>query len=251
MARSLNPERDARVFELRELGASNEALAAQFDISIRMVQYILENERDRRHPQGVKVALRDKRLARRVAKERDEAIWMDYIGGMRVEQIALKYGIKTNYTNTVVNKMGKKFADSQETLDHWRTRISHGTLEVMAKMTELMRAEPIPAYSNGKPILSDPDDPTSIASDYSTRINAAKVLLIAQKRLSDMLGLDAAMQIDINLTAQASEQAATAAEEALARVTATVYNLTAAQIEQGESALQGEGGELAVASLDD
>jgi hypothetical protein len=170
--------------------------------------------------------------------ERNQGIWSDYVAGMTVEQLALKYDLSQPGTYLVLKRLRQKYGKLNHTdADVMRERLIAQALDIMVNLSELLHADPIPAYSNGKPIL---DKDGNIAEDHSGRLNAARVLLLANKRLAELTGTDAAQQIDITVTQQAQQQADSAAQEALARVFATVTDVPAIEATRKDLVVEAE-----------
>jgi hypothetical protein len=100
-----------------------------------------------------------------------------------------------------------------------RKAVMSGVMHMLSQASELMDSEPVPAYSNGRPILMPDGTP---AEDHSGRIAAMNTALKVYDRIARMVGLDAPSQVDVHISAAAQEQAEVAAREALARVFSVV-----------------------------
>lgn len=152
--------------------------------------------------------------------ERDNDIWRMYIDGASLYQLARHFDMAPQNVKKRLDKLRDQYGQLERVdAETMRQRLIGSALDVMRHLAELMHADPIPAYSNGKPIIDDRTGEQ--AMDYSTRINAAKALLQANKRLAELTGADSAQQIEITVTAQAQQSAEEAAEAALRRVFGT------------------------------
>jgi hypothetical protein len=188
--------------------------------------------------QGASLKHLESRKVGSALDERNAGIWSDYVAGMTVEQLALKYDLSQPGTYLVLKRLRQKYGKLNHTdADVMRERLIAQALDIMVNLSELLHADPIPAYSNGKPIL---DKDGNVAQDHSGRLNAARVLLLANKRLAELTGTDAAQQIDITVTQQAQQQADSAAQEALARVFATVTDVPAIEATRADLVVEAE-----------
>jgi len=148
--------------------------------------------------------------------ERDNALWEAYVAGGSVAQLAVQFEMSGAGVKRRLDFLRRKYGELEANdAVSMRQRLIMSALDVMKNLSELMHSDPIPAYSNGKPVV---DADGEIAWDYSTRINAAKALLLANRRLSELTGADAPAQVEITVTEQAQQSAQEAAEAALRRV---------------------------------
>jgi len=173
----------------------------------------------------------------RSAQERmvdDELAWNLYTQGWTQSEIAEHFQADPNRPNHDSSNVGKAIKAWRDQLPdedraQIRTAVLAGTMRVLRNAAELMEAQPIPAYSNGRPIL---DKEGNICEDHSGRLAAMAMVLKVHERISRMVGLDAPTQIDLHVSVAAQEQAELAAKEALARVFTIVSDDgTLAQIE--------------------
>ena len=152
-----------------------------------------------------------KELARR-----NEDIWKRWAGGESQRSIADHYGVTQATIHNVIRDI--RASMPAEDVAERRARLVSVVDEGIARMMEVVRADPVPLYSNGKPVT----DPVTgeIARDWSGQANALRVALQASERLARLLGLDAPATVNVNVVAQAREAATTAASEAAARLAA-------------------------------
>jgi len=149
-------------------------------------------------------------------EQRDAEMWQAWIDGKNPYQLGAMFDMSPTGARKAIDRLREKYGQLERTdRETMRQRLIGSALDTMAHLAELMHGDPIPAYSNGKPVL---DADGNIALDYSARINAAKALLMANKRLADLTGADAPSTVEITVTAQAQLTAEEAAEQALARI---------------------------------
>lgn len=154
-------------------------------------------------------------------EKRDADMWQAWIDGKNTYQLAAMFDLTPTGAKKVIDKLREKYGQLERTdREAMRQRLIGSALDTMSHLAELMHGDPIPAYSNGKPIL---DADGNIALDYTARINAARALLVANKRLAELTGADAPSQVEITVTAQAQLTAEEAAAQALARVMGADY----------------------------
>ena len=158
-----------------------------------------------------------KRQGKAEKNERNADIWQLWISGLTEWQIAQKIGLTRGATHRILTDIKQTMAESEPTVADFRQLVVYGTLDVIRHMTERMHAEPLPAYSNGKPILDSDGEQTV---DYSLQLGAADRLLKAHERLAKITGVEAPSEHAITVTLQAQSSAEIAAAEALARIEA-------------------------------
>ena len=147
---------------------------------------------------------------------RNGAIWRAYVAGETQASIAERFGLTQGGVSTIIRKV--KDALPPEDLDERRVRLTELLDESLARMVTVMRAEPVPLYSNGKPVM-DPETGL-VARDWTGQANAIRTMLPTMERMAKMLGLDAPTQTNVTVVAQARDAAVTAASEAAARLAA-------------------------------
>jgi hypothetical protein len=149
-------------------------------------------------------------MARRL-EGRNGSIYRGYILGTTQEELAELHGISQQRVGQVIREVVA--AIPEEDLAERRKR----TLDVLdvvgREMAAIMDAPAAQAYSNGRPMVND--DGTPIL-DYGSRMAAADRLVKITERQAKLLGLDAAQKVDIGVSEQAKEAAASAAADALA-----------------------------------
>jgi hypothetical protein len=121
---------------------------------------------------------------------RDDAIWQDYAFGMTQDKIAAKYGLTQGRVSQIIDRI----RDSLPVEDNAQRKLRYtAQLDWMSsELHVLAAADPIPAYSNGRPVERDDGTPVW---DHSGRMTAMRELRATQERASKMLGLDAAAKV--------------------------------------------------------
>jgi hypothetical protein len=142
---------------------------------------------------------------------RNGSIYRAYILGTTQEELAEKHGIDQTRVSQIIRQVVAGIPE--EDLAERRKR-SLDVLDVLGReMAELMDA-PLPqAYSNGRPMVNDDGTPIY---DTSARTAAVDRILKITERQAKLLGLDAATKVDVGVSEQAKEAAASAAADALA-----------------------------------
>ena len=131
----------------------------------------------------------------RLAK-RNTAIWRAYVNGKSQQAIADEYGISQSQISNII-------ADIRDTLPetdraHLVQRETEFLDQLRAEVLDLWHAHPIPAYSNGKPIMMW--DGETIAEDHTGRLAALDRAIRLHERLSKLLALDAAVKHAVTVT---------------------------------------------------
>jgi hypothetical protein len=121
---------------------------------------------------------------------RDDAIWQDYAFGLTQEKIAAKYDL----TQSRVSRIITRIRESLPVEDNGERKLRYtAQLDWMSsELHVLAAADPIPAYSNGRPVERDDGTPVW---DHAGRMTAMRELRATQERASKMLGLDAAAKV--------------------------------------------------------
>jgi hypothetical protein len=127
---------------------------------------------------------------------RNGAIWRAHISGATQEAIAAEHGIHQTRVSQIIREIRETLPPEERS--HLVTRETEFLDHLRRIALDLVDRPPIPAYSNGKPILMppDPDGTQAVAEDHSGRLAAWDRALRAHERLSKLLGLDAAAKVD-------------------------------------------------------
>lgn len=124
--------------------------------------------------------------------DRDFDIWLRYTDGQTQQQIADHYGLDQATVSRIIARMRDDIPIEErrarqrrqlDDLDHLRQ-----------EAIDLVEAEPIPAYSNGRPILMADGRP---AQDHTGRVRAMDLVVKLQEREARALGTDAATRISV------------------------------------------------------
>jgi hypothetical protein len=141
-------------------------------------------------------------------------IWRAYLSGETQEQIAKQHGIGQQRVSQILSAIRESIPETDRA--HLVQRESEFLDQLRVEALRLVARDPIPAYSNGKPILM-PDGTT--AEDHSGRLAALDRAVRLHERLSKLLGLDAPAKADVSLVGAEREAATEAASAALAFLT--------------------------------
>jgi ParB-like chromosome segregation protein Spo0J len=123
---------------------------------------------------------------------RNGAIWRAYVEGATQEALADQYDLSRQ-------RIGQILGDIRATIpEPDRSQIVQRELDFLDQLRrtalDLVNRPPIPAYSNGKPILMDDG---STAEDHSGRLSALDRAVKLHERLTRLLGLEAAEKVAI------------------------------------------------------
>ena len=130
--------------------------------------------------------------SRRRTADRDYDIWHRYIDGQTQEQIAAHYGLDQSTISLIIARMRDDIPIEERRA---RQRRQLADIDQMRQEAlELVEAEPIPAYSQGRPILKADGTP---AEDHTGRVRAMDLAVKLQEREAKALGLDAATRITV------------------------------------------------------
>lgn len=141
--------------------------------------------------------------------DRDFDIWQRYANGETQQAIADHYSLTQPAISMILARMRDDIPIEERRA---RQRRQLADLDHMRKQAlELADAAPIPAYSQGRPILMA--DGTQ-AEDHTGRVRAMDLVLKLQEREAKGLGLDAATRISVE-----AEQAGDRIKALLRRVT--------------------------------
>lgn len=132
-------------------------------------------------------------ISRTRTADRDFDIWLRYGEGETQEEIAAHYGITHQRVSQIIARMRDDIPVEERRA---RQRRALADLDHMrAEILSLVDADPIPAYSNGKPILLA--DGETIAEDHTGRLHAVDRAVKLQEREAKALGTDAATRISV------------------------------------------------------
>lgn len=131
---------------------------------------------------------------------RNEAIWRSYCNMARQVDIAAQYGLSQQQVSDII--AGIRASIPEEDKDERRLRYTEQLDWITAELAVLAAAAPLPAYSNGRPILMA--DGVTIGEDHSHRVTAMKELRATQERASKMIGLEA--KVEAGLTVDTSPE---------------------------------------------
>lgn len=125
--------------------------------------------------------------------DRDFDIWQRYTDGQTQQQIADHYGLTHQAISLIITRMRDDIPVEERRARQRRQIADLDRLREEA--LERVEADPIPAYSNGKPILLA--DGVSIAEDHTGRVRAIELVIRLQEREAKALGTDAATRISV------------------------------------------------------
>lgn len=135
---------------------------------------------------------------------RNGQIWREYIAGSTQDAIADRYGIHQTRVSQILAEVRKAIPDEDkaERIQRYAEQLDRQSVELDA----IIEAGPIPAYSNGRPILLA--DGETIAEDHSHRVTAMREQRAIQKRAAEMFGLDATVKTEAAVTLDTSDDVA-------------------------------------------
>ncbi len=133
--------------------------------------------------------------------QRDRDIFECYIKHQTQATIAKKFGI----SQPVVSQAIKRVRESipEETKEQQRERMASLMDRFVEELAVLAFSEPIPAYSNGRPIViedGEGDEPDTIAEDHTSRIKAMTETRAMLESKRKMFGLDAPVKAEVDAT---------------------------------------------------
>ncbi len=144
---------------------------------------------------------------------RNGEIWRRYCLGATQTALAEEYGISNQRVSQIIAEvratlpevdLAERRARHLESLDYMRNELA-----------TLATAGPIPAYSNGRPIL---DENGRMVMDHSGRLAAMREFRAFADREAKLLGLDQPVQVDVTVNEQAKAASRAAAADAMARL---------------------------------
>lgn len=133
-------------------------------------------------------------ISRGRTADRDYQIWQRYTGGETQTELAAAYGISQVRISQIIARVKDDTPIEERRARQARTLADLDQLREAA--LALVEADPIPAYSNGRPIEL-PDD-KGVAQDHSGRIRGMEMLLKVMERQAKALGLDAVTRVSVD-----------------------------------------------------
>lgn len=131
-------------------------------------------------------------VSRNRTADRDFDIWLRYGEGETQEEIAAHYGITHQRVSQIIARMRDDVPVEERRA---RQRRQLADLDYMrSEALDLVDRDPIPAYSNGKPILLVDGQ---IAEDHTGRMRAMDLAVKLQEREAKAIGTDAATRISV------------------------------------------------------
>ena len=124
--------------------------------------------------------------------DRDYDVWQRYSNGQTQQEIADHYGLTQPAISLILARMRDDVPIEERRARQRRQLADLDRLREQA--LALADAEPIPAYSQGRPILMADGTP---AEDHTGRVRAMDLAVKLQERESKALGLDAVTRISI------------------------------------------------------
>lgn len=126
---------------------------------------------------------------------RDAQIFRDHLSGRTQADLAREHGISQPSISVII---GKQRANTPEDVkEDMRKDIDAWYRRMIWDMQEIADAGPMPAYSNGRPILDEDEDGNEIkVLDYSGVIKAKELQVKIQADRRKMFGLDDATKIE-------------------------------------------------------
>ena len=125
--------------------------------------------------------------------DRDLAIWEAACRREPSQKIAERYGITRQRVNQIVKTMGGQV--TPEARSEMIARTAQLYDEWLWDTAQLVRADPIPAFSNGRAILLDDGTP---ALDHSGRLAAMQTGLKITESWRKMIGLDQPAKVEVD-----------------------------------------------------
>lgn len=144
---------------------------------------------------------------------RNGQIWLAFIAGETQEALAARFDISQQRVSQII-------ADCRAAVPaSTREELVQEAAELLRRLRrgamELVEAGPIPAYSNGRPIVLDDG---STAEDHTARLAAMRMVLSVEERAAKLLGLDAATRMEHTVSGAEQAAAQSAALDAAARL---------------------------------
>lgn len=142
--------------------------------------------------------------------DRDWDIWKRYTDGQTQQEIADYYELSQKAISLILARM-RDDIPIEERRARQRRQLSDLD-RLRQEALRLVEAGPIPAYSNGKPIILE--DGKTVAEDHTSRVRAMDLVIKLQEREAKALGTDAATRISLE-----AEQAGERVKALLRRIT--------------------------------
>lgn len=127
--------------------------------------------------------------------DRDFAIWQRYVAGETQMELAAAFELGQSTVSDIIARMKNAIP-----LEERRARQARQLAELDHMRTaalDLVDADPIPAYSNGRPIMMPDGDGERIAEDHTGRVRAMDMVIKVQEREAKALGLDAPSRVSV------------------------------------------------------
>jgi hypothetical protein len=124
-------------------------------------------------------------------------MWSLVSRGWTQQRIAEKYEITQSAVALALRQFRESLPEDEKAIE--RAMMREFYRENMEAFADIAALGPIPAYSNGRPIVIEVDEdgtPIEIAQDWSTVIKAREAAMRAADSVRKMLGLDEATKID-------------------------------------------------------
>lgn len=147
---------------------------------------------------------------------RNGTIWRDYCAGMTQEALAKREGLSQARISQIISQVRDSIPDEDRELEVQRSlemlrELRAGALEVWR-----MVAAPVTVGKDGD-LLRDPETDQWVR-DHTGRLRALETAVKVDLRISQLLGLDAAVKMDHTVTGVEVAAADRLAQEAAARV---------------------------------
>jgi transcriptional regulator with XRE-family HTH domain len=147
---------------------------------------------------------------------RNGAIWLGYCRGKTQEALAQEHGITQGRVSQIIKEVRDTIPELdraemvQKSLDLLE-RLQAGALEIWD-----MAPAPVTVGQYGE-ILRDPDS-DEVIRDHAGRLRALETAVKVGKEIRQLVGLDAAQKLDLNVSAQEEQAAERLAAEAARRL---------------------------------
>lgn len=145
--------------------------------------------------------------------QRDGQVWQAYLRSESQESIARRLGISQQRVSQIIADC--RASVPAETREDQVTRAVELLAVLRSTAMELVDADPVPAYSNGRPVLLEDGRP---AMDHGGRLAAFDRVLKVEERAARLLGLDAATKADLTVSGTEVAAAQAVAADAAARL---------------------------------
>lgn len=134
-------------------------------------------------------------MARDRLSGRSGEVWKAYISGATQEHIAQEHGISQQRVSQILADVRESIPDEDRA--HLIRREADFLDQMRRSVLDLYDMPPIPAYSNGRPVLMEDG---STAEDHSGRLAAFDRAVKVHERLTKLLGLDASLKQEVTVT---------------------------------------------------